>query len=1429
MEVDLFRLLSVDQLQKAVDDHEHELLTNFGRFLAAFFSNLPILCPIKNDIEFPSLWKLVLWKESDYDQALYKKLTPEYVSSNIPPTYSASLPVQLFLITNNLTEACLYVDHFNDIRSQILLRVLSDLQYGLRLTEQHVTQVFVSDFIGRLSYGMVNGRGYGSGYGGEYGRGYGKEYGNGYDRPSNQVHDEQNGTNGTKNVFNDYNDSTSSVTYNNINITVHTVMSDDQIKTHVDVYTRLSIMLNISWTYDLLQYLQSALQYVIDGLPETVDDQVQLPRPPVYVLPAQDDENIPELVQTNIMYQLIRVYLTVLQRCNWLKSVAGTLMSNIWKYNLNFSTQVLHTEVDDVDTAVYHSFEDVLRMILIHNYRDQMALLSRRGAKKDDIDKIRQRMSRMGYSRPQDGTEGFENFGTNGGTIGAKMDYKNDDNSVQYDSQSSLLYSHHGHQSNFSDSLQYDNGYSNEKGPLQYKNDYSNDKKKLQYQNSYINDKSSIQYKDDYSNSKSSLQYRKNYSSTNHSKTDYIPQLEADEIDQLIKILQFFDDISTDKERYLPPLSESTVEQWRTAMYSEVNVVSARPTTELNLGDDKLKMIVPQEVYLILDYVANSLPYVSLSDRSLIGISLKLKPSEMVKVENSTFYSTIQRGNRSKMSFGTKGGELASTMNTNQIDTHSNGINHVKYEKNNASDPNIALLSTKEPYGTLQNRIQASLVRLGGRSISHANTTVKSLNYMSDVYHSNVPSTSANIPQFEPQASSYDKDMSNSKHNMGNNENLELVNQDQSNIKHDGSYDGQEKLKHNEDKGNINHEKDHGKSPSHNNQATSFQIQPIPTNQAKSGLEKELLQEKEYIEKIRKSTMLINAQKASLYYDVNEEKRVEILNKIRQLKMTKSPGMRRKVGPNGDGNDVNSAIKLDYSVTQPSNSTMKPGYSTEHLSYSTMQFVQPGDSTAQPGFSTTHPSYSTMQPIHSTMKPNFSTKKPIYGTMQHIHSTTQPNYSTVTPDQDTKHNISRSHHEEPLDLSDELKAISARLSSLKQKWSQSPEDIVKQSLNQNLNFDVNFNVRSQFNDNLKMKSQFDENSKLRPRSGHTSTNKSFTSQRPATYKNIQIHNVNSKLYVKDHEDNEDLSSGISSSSISPRLSDRKKVRKTRRVLETERERMLERQRMEQEAEANSKSNNDGLSNDSDSNTDSGLKSSGEVKNGAQKGTEKKDRLQDATKHDGGRYGKGQTQYSYDNDKNIEKVERKNYSDENNSEIDNDGLIYPNPQHVLYKTVDYVPEAIPSPTTPASIGRLDLSLLSDRQEEKKKKSTGWTEIKVLDRTPKHFVKKKEVVLPDWVKLLPYEAKPTSSRLLSLGGAADSKAKSSRTGRKSKSPYLNIKDVIHDSGYLDFETGRRQKAVEPKLEDTVENQSESEEYDQNNVFDMTEEQINRLINS
>ncbi|KAK5972217.1 hypothetical protein GCK32_011833 [Trichostrongylus colubriformis] len=129
-------LLSPSELRRALstaadDPHCKKDVVDLGRLLAAFYLDYPLFVPHPGTA-YPSLF---LWSQLNEENCLRgsSPLSREELGKQLPAEYGPRAPAVLLTYCGLVLEAILYCDHFSDIRSSLLLRILADKQYGLSL------------------------------------------------------------------------------------------------------------------------------------------------------------------------------------------------------------------------------------------------------------------------------------------------------------------------------------------------------------------------------------------------------------------------------------------------------------------------------------------------------------------------------------------------------------------------------------------------------------------------------------------------------------------------------------------------------------------------------------------------------------------------------------------------------------------------------------------------------------------------------------------------------------------------------------------------------------------------------------------------------------------------------------------------------------------------------------------------------------------------------------------------------------------------------------------------------------------------------------------------------------------------------------------------------------------------------------------------
>ncbi|CAI5447735.1 unnamed protein product [Caenorhabditis angaria] len=115
---------------------------NFARFCAAYYLDFTLFEP-KDGENLPSLY---IWESlTEKDRKDVKIADRSVISQKLPVEYSPALPALLLVKCNNIIEAISYLDHFDDKRSALILRLLADSIYKKDLTTEYIRAMIVEN------------------------------------------------------------------------------------------------------------------------------------------------------------------------------------------------------------------------------------------------------------------------------------------------------------------------------------------------------------------------------------------------------------------------------------------------------------------------------------------------------------------------------------------------------------------------------------------------------------------------------------------------------------------------------------------------------------------------------------------------------------------------------------------------------------------------------------------------------------------------------------------------------------------------------------------------------------------------------------------------------------------------------------------------------------------------------------------------------------------------------------------------------------------------------------------------------------------------------------------------------------------------------------------------------------------------------------
>lgn len=133
---DLLALFDADHLIQVLNAEDHNckegnLTLNFARFVAVYYLNLCVPEAEANvDVQLskiPNLFTLEpLWNDVEVRGAALREMCAKRLSAE----YTPSMVTQLLWRSDRWLEALLFLDHFNDFRSQLMCRRMFDERFG---------------------------------------------------------------------------------------------------------------------------------------------------------------------------------------------------------------------------------------------------------------------------------------------------------------------------------------------------------------------------------------------------------------------------------------------------------------------------------------------------------------------------------------------------------------------------------------------------------------------------------------------------------------------------------------------------------------------------------------------------------------------------------------------------------------------------------------------------------------------------------------------------------------------------------------------------------------------------------------------------------------------------------------------------------------------------------------------------------------------------------------------------------------------------------------------------------------------------------------------------------------------------------------------------------------------------------------------------
>uniref|UniRef100_A0A914DZU6 Uncharacterized protein n=1 Tax=Acrobeloides nanus TaxID=290746 RepID=A0A914DZU6_9BILA len=148
MEDEIFQLFNAENLKFLLKSRQKKvLLDDFSRFLAAYFLNFPPFLGKHNGTRLPTLLEWSDFGDEDIDTNRYQRISRRKVAEKLPPEFSPKFVALLLCRLEHYLEAALYTDYFNDFRSGLIIRYLTDIKHRITLFDDYCEKCLVEKLL----------------------------------------------------------------------------------------------------------------------------------------------------------------------------------------------------------------------------------------------------------------------------------------------------------------------------------------------------------------------------------------------------------------------------------------------------------------------------------------------------------------------------------------------------------------------------------------------------------------------------------------------------------------------------------------------------------------------------------------------------------------------------------------------------------------------------------------------------------------------------------------------------------------------------------------------------------------------------------------------------------------------------------------------------------------------------------------------------------------------------------------------------------------------------------------------------------------------------------------------------------------------------------------------------------------------------------
>ncbi|KAI1713282.1 hypothetical protein Ddc_12043 [Ditylenchus destructor] len=327
-------LLQSNELRNCLQDESKiPLIRAFARYLAAYFLDLPLI-NVNHTLDGNNSSRtkfflgnetsnLFLWSSENNHFDETNRTHRSTLAADLPPEYSPALVVHLFCRCDCWLEAILFLDHFNDFRSQLILRHLYDQRSNFSLFNEHCHSCLIDALLQTIQEFRAE--------------------------SAQDLH-----------------------------------RMSKTIESYVDTAVQIDVVFGSALVECLKNRIMELLdEELLNLINSEVDESVQLPRPPLYSMPSDCSAEIPEIIIWNRCHYLFKTLIFCFNQTNQLQPLIALISTWLGNVSPSFiqDYSMFLVENSDSDNLAENDlviFETAILWVVQMTLRDKSSLAQRR-------------------------------------------------------------------------------------------------------------------------------------------------------------------------------------------------------------------------------------------------------------------------------------------------------------------------------------------------------------------------------------------------------------------------------------------------------------------------------------------------------------------------------------------------------------------------------------------------------------------------------------------------------------------------------------------------------------------------------------------------------------------------------------------------------------------------------------------------------------------------------------------------------------------------------------------------------------------------------------------------------------------------------------------------------------------------------------------